>query len=141
MIVQNRQRVTPPARSHREMPLEVHLPQIVRLRMLEPNHRLGTQRGLLVDPVVTPENLRDRAGGRYVLDTPVDQPTPNLPTSPGPVRRTHLHNPFLHLRGRLRGLRLRLPRPIRQTDTSPLFITLPPLVARLPRNPESSAQL
>src|SRR4029077_11358047 len=58
-----------------------------------------------------------------------------------PVRRTHLHNPLFHLLGRLCGLRLRLPRSIRQTTTSLPLITLPPLVARLPRNPEPPAQL
>src|ERR1700685_182634 len=141
MIVQNRQRVTPTAPRHWEMSLEVHLPQIVRLRMLEANHRLGTLRGLLVDPVVTPQNLGDRAGGRYLLATPKQHPTPNLPPSPGPVGGTHLHNPFFHLHRRLSRLRLRFPRPIRQATTPLLLVTLPPLVARLPRNPEPSAQL
>jgi hypothetical protein len=71
MIVQNRQRMTPPTPRHREMSLEVHLPQIVRLGMLEPKHRLGVQRGRLLDQVVTPENLRDRAGSRNLVHTPI----------------------------------------------------------------------
>jgi hypothetical protein len=94
-----------------------------------------------IDPAVPPENLRDRAGGRHILVSPILQEPPDLAAAPG---RMILANRQDQLLQRFRRRSMESPRPAR-----PILQTLlriggqppQPLVAGLATDAEPLAQL
>ena len=91
MIVQHGQRMTAAA-IHRDVTLEVHLPQLVRRGPLETLERPVFERLRRVKPAVTAQNLRHRRGRRHPHDTQIKQPARQFATAPGRVRVTQRDN-------------------------------------------------
>ena len=95
MIVDHRQRMAP-AGAEGEMPLEVHLPQLVRRRPLETLHTADAAGSPQVDPAVPVQNRRNRAGARHRLMFEILQPPPDLAPAPGRMLVTNRQHQCLN---------------------------------------------
>src|SRR3989304_5996531 len=140
MIIQDRKRVTP-SFPHREIPLEIHLPEVVRPLSLKPLPRLVLLRVLTRYPAVALQYLRDSARRRHSLITHTLRPPLELTPSPcGALVPEGQNHPLHPCRSSVRGV-LGPPR----TLTEPLWtlfpVTLTNLISRLPAYPETATEL
>jgi hypothetical protein len=85
--------MAPAALVQSEMPLEVHLPQIIGPLRLEALPRAGRRRGMRQQAVATQDG-RDGAGGRDGVMTLVLEAAPELASSPGRMRLAQGHDGF-----------------------------------------------
>src|SRR6202522_847889 len=140
MVVQHRQRMAAPSGSHRNVPLEVHLPEPVGTRMLEPNESrmLGRLGG--VEAAVAPQNLRDRRGRRQTLLAQILQPPAQFASAPRRMLASKRDDLGLHNLCRPLRTRERPPRAIREKRAFRLASSQP-FVSRLSTDPEPPAKL
>jgi len=140
VIVQNRQRMTP-SRCHGEVALEVHLPKVVRRRVLEPRPVARLASSGTIQTIVTPQDLGDRGRRRRIGDSVVFQHLADLAAAPGRMIGAHRQNLRLHRRRRARWTDLGPPRSIRQPSRTFGPVSRQPLVARRRGYPPTTAQL
>jgi hypothetical protein len=139
VIVQHGERMAAPHRQ-REMPLEVHLPQLVRFSAFKPDMRTRMLRRA-VQLAVPAQHLRDRAQRRHRMPALARQRPGDLAGAPRIVaRRTDAqHRRRRRLVGPQRA-RVRTPRAIDQTNITRQSMPTQPFVAGLPADTEITAQ-
>jgi hypothetical protein len=140
VIVEHGQRMKP-AGVQGNVALEVHLPQFVRPRPLEPGKgRRAATMCAQFDPM-PPQDRRHRRGGRNRFPAQILQSPGDLATAPGRMLRTYRKDSFFRHCG---AARRRILRPARQfvKPRHPLQPpTFQPLVAGRRAHPEATAQL
>ena len=95
MIVQHGERMTHRTVHHLEVPLEVHLPQLVGLRHLKPLHRPVLLPLVRRQHVMATQDGRDRAGRRHRLHALLQQLPLDLAPTPRRMFRAHFeHSPL-----------------------------------------------
>lgn len=139
VVVQHRQRMAASPAHHRNMPLEVHLPQVVGLRLLEPRPRLRCRRGLLGDLSVPVQDRRDRAGRGQLRHAAIRQPLLQLASTPSRMACACFQHALLHRVGRALGRVCWTPRPITQVFSRQR--PRQPLVPGLAADTKPTAQL
>ena len=133
--------MTPTAASHREVAFEIHLPQIVRSRMLEALHVGLSRTAVYIQQALTTQDRRDRAGRRNVRDLQIQQPPTQLPTAPRRMLATQRQHPLFRRTVDLTRRNLRPTRLIQQPRATLSRRPRQPLVTRLPAHAESTTQL
>ena len=131
VVVQDSQGMAAAAAAHRKVALEVHLPQVVGLIVLEA--LVGFVLGTLgrVDESVSSQDGRDRALGRHALVASILKHPGQHVTSLGGMLSAQVHDELLNLlAGAVRRLKGTL-RQVMQTLVSPFQIAPQPLVASL----------
>ena len=129
VIVEHRQRMAAPA-GHREMTLEIHLPQLVGFGALEANMRPGMLRAA-IELAVAAQDIADRACCRHRPAARLAHRPGDLAAAPGVVaRRPDPQHLGFHSRLGSRRAGVRPARAIRQPARALRLVTLQPLVAR-----------
>lgn len=140
MVVQSRKGVAS-SEPHREMPLEVHLPQAVGRGVLEPPPRRVFGRFGWIKPMITAEYLRHRAGAGESFMTHIFQPPLDLAGSPGGMLVPHRQRKALDFRRNPLGRGKRSPRDIHQARLPFLAVAAEPFVGRLAADFKTLAKL
>src|SRR5579885_1450342 len=137
VIVDHRQRMAPALIPHGKAPLEVHLPEEVRSRMLEATAGLLAHRR--AHPAVPDQDRMDGRGRRRRQPIHL-QATPDLAPAPGRMPIAHPQHRRLQLRPAAPRRAMRTARPVRRP-----VLALPrspqPFVAGLGADPEPPTQL
>ena len=148
VVVHNRQWVAPLATGRWEVALEVHLPKLVGLGLLEVLEGLSVPVRFGIDqPIALYDRLTGRSG-RHLLgaerELPVLGPSleaaSNLAAAPGRVPIAHLADGLLDVLGRPVWRFVRAPRPLFEAFLALLAVAGQPLVAGGPADVEPSAQ-
>jgi hypothetical protein len=124
--------------TERHVAFEVHLPELVRYRMLKTLPSMMTFSGR--QPAVTAQDSGHRAGTRHFGMPLCPQPRSQLPSTPGGVLITQRQHQRFHLR---RGLVRRDVRPsgtIDETGCALLHSAIQPLVAGGRGNTKTTAE-
>src|SRR5436190_19520990 len=108
--------------------------------MLEARERLVFGRLRFVDATVTPEDPRDRARRRHLLDPAIEQPVPQLATAPGRMLVARVEHPLFDLGRRFGRTLMRLARAIAQRRGTAFTEATQPLVGRLGTDLEPATQ-
>src|SRR4051795_1272736 len=85
MVVEDGQGMAAPL-LERDVSLEVHLPQVVRCRRFEPLPGTLWARRVRAEQIVTPEDVRDRAGSGEGRVPPIAEIALNLASAPCRMR-------------------------------------------------------
>src|SRR6266704_3360708 len=103
MIIQDGERMTTRAITQAIVPFEIHLPQLIGLRSFESLIRPVLQRFRLIQVSMSPQNLSNRAGCRYLLITKFSQSDRELSPSPSRMPSSLAEDGLLHFRRRTSG--------------------------------------
>ena len=136
VIIEHRQRMTPPTASHRKVAFEIHLPQIVGSRVLKPLQVRCSRAGSLVELTMTTQNLRDRARHWNSDVLQILQPPTQLPTTPRRMLATQGQHALFDRSTRSPRRLQRPTRLIQQPRRAVRHIPRQPLVTRLPADPK-----
>jgi len=139
MIVQHGQRVQP-ASVQGHMALEVHLPQLVRSRPLEPGVGALTAAMRAQFDTVALQNRRHRRGDRNCIVPQILQPPGDLAAAPGRMLGTQRKHGLLGRRNAARGRILRPARQLLKPSHPVELPTFQPFVAGRRADPEPAAK-
>ena len=129
------------AAGHGEVALEVHLPQVVRVLMLEALVALGLgARGRLYEPVASEDGVDGALRGHGGV-APVAEHPGNHVGALGGTLQPQLHHRLLHFMGGAVRRAARTLGQVLQGLVSPLQVSTQPLVAGLAADAEATTQL
>src|ERR1051325_960502 len=140
MIVQNRQWMTCPLICHSEPAFKIHLPELIRILVLESLPRLMFLRFRRINLPVSLQNPMDRARARNLFSS-IRQNTADLAGPPTRMRHTYGNDSILYCRFRPLRRSTRSSRSIFQSRFTFRLRSLQPLVKRLRAHLKAPTQL
>ena len=140
MIVEHAQRMAA-ARIEGEVPLEIHLPELVGAGPFETREGRGRRAGRRGDEAMPGQDAGERAGRRQAGVAEILETAAQLARAPGGMRAAQRHHRRLHGANRAFGTALRPAGTVRQGVGSARLETFEPLVAHGGADLETTAEL